>query len=286
MDFLKSRKGKIFVSLIVISILIGTLTFNSSKNGYFSSSLNFIVVPIQETISSITSWTSEQFKIFTHKNYLAEENERLFLENEELKVEVNRLKQLEEENRKLSELLETEQRYPAYEMSTADIIAKNSNYWYDTFIINKGSNDGVEYNMVVLANGGLVGRITEVGPNYSKVTSIINEANSVSVKNSRTGDLGILKGSSELIGDNLAIVEYLDLDSNIVVGDEIVTSHLSDIYPSNLVVGTVINVYVNDDNVTKSAIIEPTVDFKKLDKVLIVKDFEKENYENELSEVE
>lgn len=270
MDFFKSKKGKVFIILIALSIIIGILSFTLKSNTYFSNTLSFIVVPVQTVFTKISDWTTLQINQIENKNYLKENNEELFLENEKLKAEVNRLKQLEDENLTLSDLLETEQRYPQFEMITSNIIASDSNYWYETFFIDKGKNDGIKLNMVVLANGGLVGRITEVGSNYSKVTTILDEVNSVSIKSLRTNDLGILSGDPSLIGDNLALIEYLDLNSNLVVGDEIVTSHLSDIYPSNIVIGTISNVYVNEDNVTKSAIVEPIVDFKKLDKVLII----------------
>lgn len=270
MDFLKSKKGKVFIILIALSIIIGILSFTLKSNTYFSNTLSFIVVPVQTVFTKISDWTTLQINQIENKNYLKENNEELFLENEKLKAEVNRLKQLEDENLTLSDLLETEQRYPQFEMITSNIIASDSNYWYETFFIDKGKNDGIKLNMVVLANGGLVGRITEVGSNYSKVTTILDEVNSVSIKSLRTNDLGILSGDPSLIGDNLALIEYLDLNSNLVVGDEIVTSHLSDIYPGNIVIGTISNVYVNEDNVTKSAIVEPIVDFKKLDKVLII----------------
>ncbi len=281
MDFFKSKKKRLFIILIIISIIIGGLTYVLRSNAYFSNSLSFIVIPIQRTFTSISNWTGEQINYLSNKNYLKETNEELFWENEKLKSDVNRLKQLEQENIRLSDLLETQHRYPTLDTVPATIIASDSNYWYETFIIDTGSSDGIEVNMVVLCNGGLVGRITEVGFNYSKVTSILDEVNSVSVKSLRTEDLGILKGSNELIGNKLAVVDYLALDSKVVVGDEIVTSHLSDIYPSNIVVGTITNIYVNEDNLTKSAVVEPIVDFSKLYKVLIVKDSKDTSFLNE-----
>ncbi len=271
MDFFKSKKVKVFVVLTILSIVIGVLSYTLNTNTYFANTFSFIVVPIQKTFTNISSWVEESINIFSNKNYLQESNEELFLENEHLKAEVNRLKQLEDENIRLSKLLDTKQRYPSLDTITANVIASNDTYWYKTFIIDVGTLDNVEIDMIVLSDGGLVGRITEVGHNYSKVTSILDEINSVSVKSLRTEDLGILKGSTELVSSQLATVDYLNLDSKIVVGDEIVTSHLSDIYPSNIVIGTVSNIYVNDDNITKSAIVEPIVDFNKLNKVLIVK---------------
>ncbi len=277
MDFFKSKKNKVFSILIVFSIILIGLSYTLRTNIYFSSTFGFIVVPVQKTFTNMSNWTSEKINEISNKNYLEETNKDLFWENEQLKAEVNRLKQLEDENIKLSNLLSTAQRYPQLETTTANIISTDNSYWYKTFMLDVGSRDGIEIDMVVLSNGGLLGRITTVGYNYCKVTSIFDETNSVSVKNLRTNELGILHGSSELIGDKLAVIDYLEIDSKIVVGDEIATSHLSDIYPSNIIIGNVSNITVNDNNITKSAIVEPIVDLSNVDKVLVVTNFENNN---------
>ena len=98
-------------------------------------------------------------------------------------------------------------------------------------MIDKGSNDGLEVDMVVLSGNGLVGHIIEVAPNYSKVLAIIDDRNAVSSKVLRTGDLGIVKGDLSLLNQGLCRMEYVDAEADIIVGDEIVTSNLSDIYP-------------------------------------------------------
>ncbi len=270
MDFFKSKKGKFLIIFLVGSIIFSILSYTVRTNAYFSNTFAFIVVPIQTTFTNTSNWASEQINEFSDKNYLKDTNETLFWENEQLKAEINRLKQLEIENIKLSNLLDTAQRYPQFETKTANIIATDNNYWYKTFMLDVGTKDGVEMDMIVLSNGGLLGRITTIGHNYCKVTSIFDETNSVSVKSLRTNELGILKGSSELIGDKLAVIDYIDVDSKMVVGDEIVTSSLSDIYPGNIVVGTISNITVNDNNITKSAIVQPIVNLNNVDKVLIV----------------
>ncbi len=277
MVFFKSRKRKILAILLFFSLVFVILSYTLSANVYFSNAFGFIITPIQKGITNTTNWTNEQIKSFSNKNYLEETNQALFLENEKLKSEVNRLKQLEDENIKLSNLLDTTQRYPQLETKVANIIATDTNYWYKTFILDLGSNNDIEVDMIVLSNGGLLGRVTFVGNNYCKVTSIFDETNYVSVKSLRNGEFGILKGSSELIGDKLATIEYLDINSKIIVGDEIITSHLSDIYPSNIVIGTVSNIFIDESNIVKKAVVEPIVDLNNIDKVLIVTNLKSKN---------
>ena len=152
---------------------------------------------------------------------------------------------------------------------TSNIIARDPGNWYENFTIDKGSNDGIEKNMVVLAFGGLVGKVEEVGPNYAKVSSIINGTYSVSSKTLRTDDEGFVKG--DISNKGILKMDYIDKDAEIKEGDEIVTSHLSEIYPAGITVGYVTEVHLESNNkLSKTATIKPAVDFKHLEKVLVI----------------
>lgn len=124
--------------------------------------------------------------------------------------------------------------------------------------------------MVVLSGNGLVGHIIEVAPNYSKVLSIIDDRNAVSSKVLRTGDLGIVKGDLTLLNEGLCKMEYVDAEADIIVGDEIVTSNLSDIYPPGIMIGVVKEIETESHGLTKYALIEPVVDFRHLEEVLVI----------------
>lgn len=269
MKFLKKNK-KIFITFfIILCIALGMFSFNRLSPSLFEKSLGFIITPMQDAISSSTTWIKQKFDILSDLKRLTNENETLKLELELKTQEINRLKQLERENQKLSKLLDTSSRYSEYSTITSNIIAKDPSNMYESFVIDKGEKDGIKKNMVVLAFGGLVGKVEEAGQTYAKVSSIINGTYSVSSKTVRTDDEGFVKG--DISNKGTCKMEYIDKDADIKEGDEIVTSHLSNIYPAGITIGYVTSVSLDSDNkLSKTAIIKPSVDFKHLEKVLVI----------------
>ncbi|WP_317368510.1 rod shape-determining protein MreC [uncultured Tyzzerella sp.] len=266
--FLKNKK--IFVGIfIILCIFLGLFSFNRLSPTLFERSFGFIITPIQNAITSSNKWLGKKIKAFSDINKLEKENEDLKLELELKSQEISRLKQLERENKKLSELLDASSKYGELSTITSNIIAKDPGNWYETFIIDKGAKDGIEKNMVVLAFGGLVGKVEEVGDSYAKVSSIINGTYSVTSKTLRSDDEGFVKG--DIANKGMLKMDYIDKDAEIKEGDEIVTSHLSDIYPAGITIGSVTEIHLDTDNkLSKTATIKPAVDFKHLEKVLII----------------
>ncbi len=264
------KNKKLFIGLfIVFSIVLGLFSFNRISPTLFERTFGFVLTPIQKGITTSVKWIDQKVNAFTNINQLEKENEELKIELELKNQEIKRLKQLESENQKLSELLDASSRYGEYNTITSNIIARDPGNWYETFTIDKGSKDGIEKNMVVLAYGGLVGKVEEVGSNYAKVSSIINGTYSVSAKTLRTDDEGFVKG--DIANKGTLKMEYIDKDAEIKEGDEIVTSHLSDIYPAGITIGYVTSVSLDSNNkLSKTATIKPAVDFKHLEKVLII----------------
>lgn len=124
--------------------------------------------------------------------------------------------------------------------------------------------------MAVVNAGGLVGRVVDASSTYSNVYSILDSRSSVSAKSLRTGDLGVVTGDHELMKQGLCKMEYIDSEAEIMEGDEIITSGLSDYYPAGISIGYVTEVHQDQNGLTKYAVIEPKVDFKHLDTVLVV----------------
>ena len=126
--------------------------------------------------------------------------------------------------------------------------------------------------MVLTASNGLVGKIIETGETYSKAQSILDSRSSVPAMSLRTEDLGVVKGEYSLMNHGLCRMEYIDSEAEIIEGDEIVTSNLSDVYPSGITIGRVKEIKTEANGLTKYAIIEPYVDFKHLDTLLVIGD--------------
>jgi len=245
-----------------------SISLNRAEPTFFESGIGYALAPVQKFNTSIMDWVASKFNALTNINEIESENEKLKEEVYSLQTEVNRLKLVEDENKKLSEVLKIDRKYSNYPKVGARIIAKDTSNWYDVFLIDKGSEDGIEKNMVVIASGGLVGKVAETGINYSKVVSIIDDMDSVGAKSLRTDDLGFVRGDFENQG--MCVMEYVDSDAEIMKGDEIVTSHLSEIYPPGITIGYVKDIQTDDNTITKCALISPTVDFKHLETVLVI----------------
>ncbi len=278
MDFLKSNKKVIIWVLAILCILLMLLT---ASYKYRPSVFNRIVTPIvtvpQKGIARIIDWNEHRVKYNKTYEELVNDMEALEDENEALIMDNRKVELLEKENQRLTELLGVSESYPEYEQVTARVISKDPTNWYDTFIVDKGTDDGIQPNMVVVTRGGLVGKVVECSASYSKVVSIIDEFSSVSGVVTRNDALGFVKGDSELESDGLVKMECFDIDADVMEGDEIVTSHLSSIYPKGIPIGYVKEVYTDTRGLSKYAKIVPYVDFNDIQEVIILKeDFSKD----------
>lgn len=274
------RKGEKFTLpskylLFILTILCaGTiiLTFNTN---IFSGSLNTIVgytvVPFQKGISSVGSWITGRSEELVQIRDLLAENESLRAQVDELTLENTTLQQERYELTNLRELLKLDSQYAGYEKVGARIIAKDAGNWFHSFVIDKGTEDGIAVDMNVIAGSGLVGRVTDVGPNWSKVTSIIADNFNVSGKVLATSDRMIVSGDLELYGKGVIKFEQLeDSADKVVEGDKIVTSNISNKYLPNILIGYINTINVDSNNITKSGLVTPAVDFQHLEEVLVI----------------
>jgi len=270
-QFWEEHKKKIIgilaIAITVIALFVGGKNLNASA---LESVLGFVVTPFQDLTTGIESWVDNTAESAKDKTMLLEENAKLKEELAKLQDENKRLDQFEKENKALSSLLKISQKYPEFKSTGTKIIAKNPGVWYDTFTINKGTDDSVSANMVLIAPGGVVGKILESGNNYSKAQSILDSRSAVPAMSLRTGDLGVVKGDYTLMNSGLCKMEYIDGEAQIAVGDEIVTSHLSEVYPEGLSIGKVTKIETDTNGLTKYAVIEPFVDLKHLNTLLVI----------------
>ncbi len=255
------------IAIVAIALFAGGKNLNASA---LESVIGFVVTPFQDLTTGIESWVDSTADSAKDKTALLEENAQLKEDLAKLQDENKRLAQYEKENETLSSLLKISQKYPDYKSTGTKIIAKNPGVWYNTFTINKGTDDAVSANMILIAPGGIVGKILESGATYSKAQSILDSRSAVPAMSIRTGDLGVVKGDYTLMNDGLCKMEYIDGEAQIAVGDEIVTSQLSDVYPEGLSIGKVTKIETDTNGLTKYAIIEPFVDLKHLDTLLVI----------------
>jgi len=270
MKFLEEHKKSALLITSLICIITIFLTLGDNRPTFVVNAVGYVVVPQQNVVTNTTGWISERIYFFNNAHEIELENIELRAKVDHLSAEYIRMELLERDNIHLRELLQLDQRYPNFSTIGAEIIARDSNNWNTSFIIDKGTSHGLDANMVVIAHGGLVGRIVHSGSNFSRVMPIIDDSSSVGATTLRTGDFGFVRGDLMFSTTGLLSMELLDLDSEILVGDEIITSALGRIYPNGISIGTVVDVQDNPATLTRVASILPTVDFRRLSTVLVI----------------
>lgn len=264
-----------FIAIILI-VIIGVTNSERLKLTALERFVGNVFSPVQKLVYSLGRNISDFIVSIKDVFSLMEENKQLKL----------KISQLEEENRRYEDLIGKSQYLinekklldnTSYNLISAQVIGKEPGNWFNRFTIDKGIKDGIEKGDTVIqaveidgevVQEGVVGRIVEVGDNWSKVISIIDENNNISFKVIRTQDGGIISGS---IDGNLN--GYLfDSKADIMKGDKLFSSGLGGVYLEDLYIGEITNVIKEDDDLTKKIEVEPAVDFKKLYTVYIILD--------------
>ena len=268
---LPARYLLLLMTGLCIIIMLLSFTLNIS-GGPLNAAAGYVFVPMQEGINKVGSWFLDKADHLKNLSDVMAENEQLQSQVDQLTTELNNVKLEQYELENLRELYDLDQKYPSYEKIAANVIGKNSGNWFNTFTIDKGSNDGIEADMNVIAGSGLVGIVTDVGPNYAKVTSIINDTSKVSGMVTTTSDNLIVSGSLQKMNEDM-VIEFNNLndkEDKVSVNDPVVTSAVSYNYQQGILIGYISSVETDSNNLTKSGTITPAVDFEHLEDVLVI----------------
>ena len=255
----------ILIGLSVFCALMMLLSsFSDRAAGPFKVLANITVIPLQQGINHIGGWLGDMKDNFATLQQLQEQVDALATEN-------NYLLEESYEYERLQELYQLDQNYAEYEKTAAHVIGKDSGNWFNTFTIDKGSVDGIAVDMNVLAGSGLVGIVTEVGPTWAKVRSIIDDSTNVSGMVLSTSDTCIVSGDLSLMSSGQISFDQMENNDNVVaVGDQIVTSYISDKYLQGILIGSISEINVDSNNLTRSGYITPAVDFRNIQEVLVI----------------
>ena len=242
--------------LVIMTFFCGSAVVSTLASGVTSEPLaeaaGMIVVPFEKSINGIGSWIGEINQTFQDKQDLIDKNQ-------------------ESELSRLQELYNLDEEYSSYPKVAARIISKDPGNWYDTFMINRGSNDGIRVDNNVIAGKGLVGIVTEVGPNWATVRAIIDDSSNVSAMTVGSDDTCVVEGELELIDEGkLRFSQLYDKDDKVTVGERVVTSNISDKYVEGLFIGYVSEIELDTNNLTKAGTIVTPVDFQHLKDVFVI----------------
>ncbi|MCR5640863.1 MAG: rod shape-determining protein MreC [Lachnospiraceae bacterium] len=262
--------------LIILGIICVVFLFVSYATGFSGGPLqivaDYVFVPMQRGIDLIGSSVSVSSADAKTKQELIAENAELQAEVERLTNQLTKTQLQQSELEELQELFALSQTYSEYETTGAHVIARGTSNWFNTFTIDKGSKDGIKVNMNVIAGGGLAGIVTDVGSNYAVVRAIIDDTNNVSAMVLSTEDQCIISGNLQTMTEKnmITLSKLEDPEGNVVAGDSVVTSNISNKYLQGILIGYIDQIEEDENGLTKSGTITPVVDFRHLTDVLVI----------------
>ncbi len=265
------KKGTvgIIVTAILLTIIVIFSNINTNNKSYIESAVSKLIVPIQNGLTYLKNKISGNNTFFTNINNLKKENEELQKKNSELEQSLRELEMIKAENSVLKEYAKIAEKYPEYETVPGYVINEDYSNYSRTITINVGKNDGIEENMTVIADSGLVGHVISVTDTTSKVQTIIDSANSISSTVSSSRQRIVCKGM--LDEKNLLKASYIETDAELIKGDHIETSGIGGIYPKGIHIGEIEEIIETKNITDRYALIKTAVDFSKLEAVLVIK---------------
>lgn len=259
----------IFISVSVI--LMGLSLLSGTTRGPFRVIAGYTVVPMQKGLNKVGRWAVDVTQNFQTISDLRAKNKELQKQIDDLTIENGELALNQKELERLEGLFKLDQNYGDYEKTGARVIASNTSNWFDVFTIDKGKKDGIKTGMNVMAGSGLVGIVTDVGPNWASVRSIIDDTSYVSGMMLSTGEKCMIRGDLKLIGSGQIRFEDLPVsDAKIEKGEQVVTSYISNKYLQGILIGYVSEIKTDKNGLTRSGTITPAADFSDLQDVLVI----------------
>ena len=272
---MRPLKNKLAVTILVLSVaFFGIIIFSlNSDSNIISSGAGAAITPLQKIVYSVNERLKNSVDFFLNFSKVKEENVTLTNKNIELENKLVEYENIKQENERLKEMFQYSDSKDSYEYIGVNVIGYSGGNFTDGYIIDKGIDDGIAKEMVVITSKGLVGKITRAEKDYSIVQSILSKNIAVSGMVQSTRDSsGIIRGSSNNKKKEEGLVQMynLPMNSEVKKGDIILTSGLGMIYPKEIKIGKVIEVEVDKVKVMKNAIIEPYIEFDKLEELFVV----------------
>lgn len=271
-----TSKYILIVLTAVCLIFISTSFFTDRLVAPLRSAISMVVVPLQKGMNNLGLWTYDKYTTLQEISVVLDENKELKSKVDDLTEENNQLRQDTYELSRLRELYQLDEKYTGYTKVGARIIEVTADNWSKALKVDKGSDDGIKKDMNVIAGGGLVGIVTEVGKNYSIIKTIIEDNNSVSGMLIDTNETCIVEGDIEQSDSGLVKLTHFKSDMTVRDGDKIVTSNISDKYLQGILIGYAKDVTPDSNNLTQSGYLVPAVDFNNLQEVLIITEMKKQ----------
>lgn len=256
------------IAIVCVALIIVSFRFQD-KMTPIRTAVGSVVTPMQRGINKIGLVVADGMDYVTTVKKLVKKNNALQKQLDGLSQQNRLLQQDKYDLDDFRKLYSLDEKYSNYPKVAAHVISSDGN-WFNSFVIDKGSKDGLKVNMNVLAGDGLVGIVTEVNKSYARVRSIIDDESSVTGSFLKTSDMCFVNGNLKLIGKGMIDISGIPADAEVKDGYEVVTSPVSDKYLPGILIGYARDIKTDSSNITQSAHLTPAADFSGLDMVLVI----------------
>lgn len=274
---LKLFKSRFFIISLCVALLasiVPGVLCAMGQGSYVRSAIVTVSMPFRWAFTKVGEGLSGFSMYFRTLEELRDENEALRAELDSYKNLVYDAELIEEENDFLSSFLGIKEEHVDFLFENATVVGHESTNYRKVLTLSKGTLHGIEVNMPVITEAGLVGNITEVGATWSKAEIITESSSAVGGYIERSGTLGVIEGTYELRAEGLCRMVYIEPDSDIRVGDKVLSSGVGEVYPRGLLIGKVSSISVDENSRTLTAVIEPAADLDSISKVMIITEYE------------
>lgn len=273
--FLRQNGLLLLIIALLLSVLIGIVSAVMGGNADpLSNAVGFITTPIRNGVSAVLDWADGVRAYVFHYEEMEQQIQDLERQVAELEEQAREGQEASRENEQLRELLDLQAKRRDFVFESAKVTARSTANWESTLSLSKGSNAGIEVgDCVITETGVLVGVVSQVGYNWSSVSTVINTDTEMGGIVTRTYSAGVLEGDFALMAQGKLKLNYLPEGAQLVSGDEVVTSGKGDVFPSGLVVGQVEGVFTDPSGQSRYAVVVPLAKLDSLIEVFVIKDF-------------
>lgn len=266
-----------FKIIFAVIVVLAGMALYAGVNGKLTTLPQEVMGAAAVPFKQVTAKISKNMSIWRDKyidiDEIMSENEALKKQNEELLKKQIDYDKMKIENEQYKEFFNIKEENPQYEIAAASVIGRDGLDKFYSFTIDVGRDDGIEENDVVLSSVGVVGVVVETGPNYSRVSTILNPSVSVACFVSSTRDTGIVSGESEYSSDGKTVIRYLPKNTQAQAGDIVSTTGMGEIFPKDLIIGTIESVETDSSGNYNYAVIDPISEIEEVKTVFVIKNY-------------
>ena len=275
-DFLRNNGIWLLVIALLLSVLIGVgSSLMGGNTDPLSNAVTTVTAPIRNGIAAVAGWAEGVSRYVLRYGEIQQELDSLRAQVAQLQDDLRAAQEASRENEQLRQLLDLAQRRRDFTFEAAKVTARSTTNWESTLTLSKGTDTDVAVgDCVVTEQGVLVGVVSQVGHNWSTVSTVINTDIEMGGLVARTYSAGVLEGDFALMQEGRLKLNYLPEEAQLVSGDEVLTSGKGEVYPSDLLVGRVEGVFTDPSGQSRYAVVTPAAKLDSLIEVFIIKDFD------------